>query len=141
MFVYLLKCSDQSTYIGATTDVNRRLKQHNVLLAGGARRTGMKVRQGKEWHRICYISGFPNWSAVLQFEWRWKQLSRKYPISMIPLERRLMALVDLLHLSKSTEKAVPFTEWMSRPVVHIEQEENTCALFLQDEPNYEIEIH
>lgn len=28
-FVYLLECADGTTYIGATTDVVRRVRQHN----------------------------------------------------------------------------------------------------------------
>ncbi|MDO5537633.1 MAG: GIY-YIG nuclease family protein, partial [Desulfovibrionaceae bacterium] len=35
--VYLVRCSDGSLYCGCTTDMNRRLAQHNGLLAGGAR--------------------------------------------------------------------------------------------------------
>ena len=25
------------------------------------------------WSRVCYVSQFPDWTATLQFEWRWKQ--------------------------------------------------------------------
>ena len=28
-FVYILKCSDKSLYVGCTNDIQRRLKQHN----------------------------------------------------------------------------------------------------------------
>jgi len=28
-FVYILKCSDKTSYVGCTTDVNRRVKEHN----------------------------------------------------------------------------------------------------------------
>jgi len=28
-FVYILKCSDGSPYIGCTTDINRRIREHN----------------------------------------------------------------------------------------------------------------
>jgi predicted GIY-YIG superfamily endonuclease len=28
-FVYILKCSDGSKYVGCTTDVDRRIKEHN----------------------------------------------------------------------------------------------------------------
>ena len=37
--VYLLRCADQSLYAGVTTDLDRRLQQHNGQLAGGARYT------------------------------------------------------------------------------------------------------
>ena len=37
--VYLLECADTTLYCGVTTDLSRRLDQHNGLLPGGARYT------------------------------------------------------------------------------------------------------
>lgn len=37
--VYVLVCADGSLYCGVTTDVDRRLKQHNGDLPGGAKYT------------------------------------------------------------------------------------------------------
>lgn len=37
--VYVLRCADTSLYTGVTTDVARRVRQHNGELAGGARYT------------------------------------------------------------------------------------------------------
>lgn len=37
--VYLLRCADGTLYCGVTTDLRRRLAQHNGTLAGGARYT------------------------------------------------------------------------------------------------------
>ncbi len=42
-FVYLLRCADQSLYCGITTNLEKRLKQHNGDLVGGAKYT--RVRQ------------------------------------------------------------------------------------------------
>ena len=47
MFVYLLECTDNATYVGATVDVDRRLRQHNKEIKGGAHATGSKVAAGK----------------------------------------------------------------------------------------------
>jgi len=127
MFVYLLVCSDNSTYIGATVDLNRRLRQHNKEISGGAKRTTSKVNKGKTWKRVCYVSEFPDWVATLQFEWRWKQISRKYSASLLPLERRMMALKDLLALPQSTSKATPYIEWSCKPIVHVEEELDICG--------------
>jgi len=120
-FVYLLVSSDDATYVGSTVDLDRRLRQHNKELVGGAHATSAKVIKGEIWTRACHISGFPDWSSALQFEWRWKQLSRKQPTNMFPLQRRILALKELLSLEKSTSKAIPFSEW--NPVVHIELDE------------------
>ncbi len=131
MFVYLLLCSDNATYVGATVDVDRRLRQHNKELKGGAHATGKKVSAGKSWSRVCYVSGFPTWPAALQFEWRWKQLSRKLDTRLFPLDRRMTALNQLLLLDRPTTKAVLYTEWENKPRVHIESHIDTCSLYLQ----------
>jgi len=133
MFVYLLMCTDNSTYVGATVNLERRLRQHNKEIKGGAHATGVKVDAGKTWTRVCYVSGFPDWSAALQFEWRWKQLSRKLANSLFPLERRMIALKNLLALDKPTTNAVDYTEWESKPQVHIEERHDICSLYLQNE--------
>ena len=122
-FVYLLVSSDDATYVGATVDLERRLRQHNKEIKGGAHATGIKVVQGEIWTRAAHISGFPDWQAALQFEWRWKQLSRKLPQKMYPLERRMTALKELLALERPTSKAMAYTEWPSPPQVNIEIDE------------------
>ena len=122
-YVYLLVCSDNSTYVGATIDLDHRLRQHNKEIKGGAYATSAKVQKGEIWTRACHVSGFPTWQSALQFEWRWKQLSRKISSKMFPLERRMEALKGLLALEKSTSLAMPFTEWSSPPEVHLEIEE------------------
>ena len=116
-FVYLLECSDNATYVGATVDLNRRLRQHNKEIKGGAHLTGSKVARGETWKRVCHVKGFPDWPSALQFEWRWKQLSRKLSPKILPIERRKKALEELLTLERSTTKAIPFSEWESPPEI------------------------
>lgn len=130
-FVYLLQSDSGATYIGATVDLDHRLRQHNKEIKGGAHATSAKVLRGEQWTRVCHIRGFPDWVAALQFEWRWKQLSRKYPGRMNPLERRLCALRDLLSLEKPTTKAVYYSEWTNEkkgPDVVQEMESNYFSL-------------
>ena len=128
-YVYILESSDcKATYVGATVDLNHRLRQHNKELAGGAHATSVKVAQGCTWNRICFIQGFPDWPAALQFEWRLKQLSRKLlkgdnsksdnsksdnSKNSKPIERRIQALHQLLSLDKPTTKAIPYSNWPS----------------------------
>jgi structure-specific endonuclease subunit SLX1 len=116
-FVYFLESTSGGTYIGATVDVDRRLRQHNKEIKGGAHATGMKVDRGETWHRVCYVKNFPDWSAALQFEWRWKQLSRKLPLKMVPSERRKQALTQLLAMERPTTKAVTYAEWPFPPEI------------------------
>jgi len=74
-YVYLLLATPlrDATYVGATVDLDRRLRQHNKEIKGGAHATGIKVAKGCTWIRAAHISGFPDWQAALQFEWRFKQ--------------------------------------------------------------------
>ena len=117
-FVYLLESScKRATYVGATVNLDRRLRQHNKELVGGAHATGVKVARGQTWHRACHVTGFPTWQAALQFEWRFKQLTRMEPsssyVSQSPVDRRKAALQKLLALPQSTSKAIPYVEWPS----------------------------
>lgn len=55
----------RKTYVGYTIDVNRRLRQHNGEITGGAKRT----KKGRPWDMVCYIEGFPDHRTALQCEW------------------------------------------------------------------------
>jgi len=111
-YVYLLQASSgRATYVGATTNLERRLRQHNKEIVGGATATGMRVLRGETWARVCHISGFPTWNAALQFEWRFKQITRRLPPGGSSVERRKRALELLLALDRPTTKAVSYSEW------------------------------
>ena len=131
-YVYLLASSkSNATYVGATTDLDRRLRQHNKELAGGASATGIRVSRGETWRRICHIAGFPTWNAALQFEWRFKQLTRRIPADAAAaaaaaaggagamallggsgiIARRRHALTMLLALDRPTTKATAYADW------------------------------
>jgi structure-specific endonuclease subunit SLX1 len=110
---YLLVCRDSAkTYIGATVDPDRRLRQHNGALVGGARATA-----GNTWDRAVLVSGFPNQTAALQFEWAWKFHSRRLGKRGLP--GRIEALWKLLDSPQSTSKAAPYSDWPSPPTVMI----------------------
>jgi len=69
--VYLLKCGRRE-YVGATSDIVKRLMQHNGEIAGGARKT-----KGKKWEVRCVVSGFETWSDALKFEFAVKRCKDK----------------------------------------------------------------
>ena len=103
--VYLLhEIGGNRTYVGATLDVDRRLKQHNGNQSGGAKATA-----GRSWKRICHIKGFPHERGALQFEWAWKHVSKSQTGSA--LQRRIRALMNLLGCEKPTSKADDFKEY------------------------------
>ena len=115
-FVYLL-ANRNVTYVGATVDLDHRLRQHNQEIKGGAHYTSSK---GTGWRRVAYVKNFPTWKSALQFEWRWKQLTRKRG-EKTSLEKRMGALEELLSLEQATEKAVPYSEWSEWPEVVLEE--------------------
>ena len=63
---YVLKSLSKRIYIGYTVDFNRRLRQHNGELVGGAKKT----EKGRPWIPICQIKGFYDKSSALRFEWK-----------------------------------------------------------------------
>jgi len=59
---------------------------------------------------------------------------------MKPLERRLQAMQQLLLLESSTTKAIPYSEWESKPVVHLEEEIEMCSVYLEENDCYEVVV-
>ena len=117
-FVYFIKSTNGSTYIGATVDLDKRIRQHNKEIKGGATATSIKVHKGEEWSYHCYVENFPSWTEALKFEWRWKQISRQIQKSnprKNPTEKRLEALNALLSLDRPTSRAMLYTEWDIKP--------------------------
>ena len=112
-YVYLLESTKHSTYIGATIDLDHRLRQHNMEIKGGAKATSIKVKSGETWNRVCHVEGFPTWNEALKFEWAWKFQSRKLNQKMFPLTRRKEALTNLLALERPTSKAIPYSEYIT----------------------------
>ena len=111
-YCYLLE-SPGKTYIGATVDPNRRLQQHNGEKSGGARAT-----KGRTWNRVLYVSGFPDWTAALQFEWAWKRFGRGRKGTFGKID----GLLALLQNKKSTSSSLPYMYWQQGPIVHITTE-------------------
>lgn len=72
-YVYLIISADmRKTYVGVTTDFERRLRQHNGELTGGAKAS----RAGRPWQCVCLVHGFRGRSEACGFEWKWKHFSR-----------------------------------------------------------------
>ncbi|MFO0983396.1 MAG: GIY-YIG nuclease family protein [Planctomycetota bacterium] len=67
--VYLLTAPGR-TYVGITTDLERRVEQHNGKRRGGARST----RAGRPWRVAARWGPFPSRSEALRVEHRLKQL-------------------------------------------------------------------
>jgi putative endonuclease len=75
-YVYILECSDGTLYTGITTDVNRRLNQHN---SG----KGAKYTCGRRPVKLMTVSESGDKSEASKEECRIKQLTRKEKIEYI----------------------------------------------------------
>jgi predicted GIY-YIG superfamily endonuclease len=62
------------TYIGSTNDFNRRIRQHNGELRGGAKYT---TRHANGWEPMLIVGGFGSKSDALKFEWAAKRASNR----------------------------------------------------------------
>ena len=76
--VYLLQYADQSLYVGVTTDLVRRVQQHNGQLAGGARYTKARRPVALVWSDAC-----DSRSEAQQREYALRRLSREQKLALI----------------------------------------------------------
>ncbi|KAI4382979.1 hypothetical protein MLD38_008866 [Melastoma candidum] len=118
VYLILSTSSPLKTYVGATNDFPRRLRQHNGELSGGAKAS----RAGRPWVCACIIQGFNDQSEACEFESRWKIFSRKAPRrrspnnmleqtedGSIPLLRHRNAALDKLILEAAAAAAMAST--------------------------------
>ncbi len=68
-YVYILRCADDTLYTGYTTDVDRRVSEHN---AG----EGAKYTRGRTPVELLYTEPYETRSAALSREHEIKALSR-----------------------------------------------------------------
>lgn len=95
MYYCYLIYSENKTYIGITNDLNKRIKQHNGLLKGGAKAT----RSSSQWRYYIVVTGFKNKSEVMKFEWLWKhQQTRNNKWKRTPptIKMKITRLISLL---------------------------------------------
>ncbi len=81
-FIYIVQCRDRSLYTGITTDVARRIKEHN------SSKLGAKYTRAKGPVRLVYMKEFADRSSVSVEEARVKTLSRSEKIELIKSGRK-----------------------------------------------------
>lgn len=75
-YVYILECQDGCLYTGWTTDVNRRLKEHNQGRGAKYTRSRLPVV-------LKYAQKFGTKRHAMQREYQIKQLSRQEKLRLI----------------------------------------------------------
>lgn len=71
-FVYILRCSDSTLYTGISNNLERRLRQHNGEIVGGAFYT-----QNKRPVKLVYKEEMKSHSDAIKRELAIKKLTRK----------------------------------------------------------------
>ena len=75
-YVYVLRCADDTLYTGYTTDVERRVAEHD---AG----EGAKYTRGRTPVELVHVESFASRSAAMSREHEIKSLSRREKESLI----------------------------------------------------------
>jgi putative endonuclease len=84
-FVYVLVSRAGRTYVGVTTDIDRRLRQHNGALPGGARAT----RAHRPWEVGRLEGPVRSRGRALSLEYRIKQSRGRARLTVVvPLSRK-----------------------------------------------------
>jgi len=78
-YVYVLECADGSLYTGYTTDVERRVAEHD---AG----EGAKYTRGRTPVDLVHVESFDSKSAAMAREYEVKQLTRAEKERLVGLE-------------------------------------------------------
>ena len=75
-YIYFLTCHDQSIYCGITTDLNRRILEHNES------KRGAKYTRSRRPVKLSWYTTRQNKSEALQLEYRLKKLSRQDKLTL-----------------------------------------------------------
>lgn len=87
---YCLKSTTTSkTYVGVTNYLQRRLRQHNGEIKGGAKYTS----SGGPWVLAMLVGPFLTYQHALHFEWHWKHMAPKKLKGIKGRQVKLEALV------------------------------------------------
>ena len=74
-YMYVLTCADNTLYTGITTNIERRLKEHN-----GSKK-GAKYTRGRRPVTLSYKENFENRSQACKSEAAFKKLTRQQKLS------------------------------------------------------------
>lgn len=99
------------TYVGASVDVVRRLRQHNGQLKGGAMFTSRPSL--RPWTWLCVVQGFVDWQQALRFEWAWKHASPK-SVSVRNVYKRTKTYKGKRPLVSKLSDADRIESWLER---------------------------
>ena len=78
-YTYILKCRDKTLYTGITTDLKRRLAEHNTS------KIGAKYTSSRRPVKLVYSKKFKNRSSASREEARIKKLTKAEKMELIKI--------------------------------------------------------
>ena len=113
-YLYVTKCADGTLYTGITTDVNRRMHEHNHTKRGAK-----YTRSRRPVELVCVIDRLFSRSLASQYERAFKRLSRKEKQSVIALQEQKplyknndIVLVQKWHVKKGSVNWTYSNDWI-----------------------------
>ena len=76
-FVYIVECADKTLYTGITTDLERRINEHNYSSKGS------KYTKTRRPVRMVYFETVKNRSEASKREYEIKKISKKDKLTLI----------------------------------------------------------
>ena len=122
------------TYAGVSPTPDKRLRQHNGEIKGGAKYT---TGRGPGWKHICLITGFEDKIQAMQFEWAVKHVPPRNSGGLI---MRMKKVYQVLNYERWTSKAplareIPLEiEWLIEPFI-----EDSLPEYIQLKYKYNID--
>lgn len=76
-YVYMVECADKTLYSGITTDLERRIQEHNDSVKGA------RYTRAKRPVTLVYSEQLPDRSTASKREYELKQLSREDKLTLV----------------------------------------------------------
>ena len=109
-FNYIIFEEKNKTYIGSTVNINRRIRQHNGIIKGGA-----KYTRGGKWNYYCVLIDLNHTkNTALSYEWHLKHIKCK---KFNPKQKRVNALEK--YLKDKTRVRYDHILFVSRKYKHL----------------------
>ncbi|WP_026895943.1 GIY-YIG nuclease family protein [Clostridiisalibacter paucivorans] len=79
-YVYIVQCNDETLYTGWTTDIERRINEHN-------RGIGSKYTRARLPVELKHLEKYKTKKDAMKREWQIKKMSRKDKLNLIGTEK------------------------------------------------------
>ena len=100
-YLYVVKCSDDTLYTGVTTDLDRRIKEHN------ASPRGAKYTRTRRPVELVYSYSYLSRSQAQRAEYKFKRLSKRQKLDVIHEFNTPMKVGDLVKIIRYGSRFAP----------------------------------